>query len=107
MRIEQLKLTRYGAFTDHSIDFGSANKASDFHIVYGPNEAGKSTLRDAVIDFLYGFPRQTPYNFIHANEALLLAATLTAGDETHQLIRVKRNKSSLLTRAINPPQKMC
>ncbi len=102
MRIEQFELTRYGAFTDHIIDFGSADKAGDFHIVYGPNEAGKSTLREAVIDFLYGFPRQTPYNFIHANEALLLAATLTAGDETHQFVRVKRNKSSLLTSGNQP-----
>ena len=35
MRIEQLELTRYGAFTDHIIDFGSADKTGDFHIKAG------------------------------------------------------------------------
>ncbi len=97
MRIERFELTRYGAFTDHIINFGSGGKPCDFHIIYGPNEAGKSTLRDAVIDFLYGFPRQTTYNFIHANDALQIAAALTVGDAKHRFVRVKRNKTSLLT----------
>lgn len=95
MRIEQLKLTRYGAFTDHLIDFGPADKAGDFHIIYGPNEAGKSTLRQAVMDILYGFPQRTPYNFLHANDALLLSARLNVDGENYTFQRIKRNKSSL------------
>ena len=97
MRIERLELTRYGAFTDHVIDFGVGNTPSDLHIVFGLNEAGKSTIRDAVIDFLYGFPPRTPYSFLHANDALQIAATMMVGETTHRFVRVKRAKTSLLT----------
>ena len=44
MRIRKLGLRRYGKFTDAVIDFGERSAgAPDLHIVYGPNEAGKST----------------------------------------------------------------
>ena len=44
MRLRRLDLTRYGKFTGHSLDFGERKPgAPDFHIVYGLNEAGKST----------------------------------------------------------------
>ncbi|WP_370129715.1 AAA family ATPase [Bradyrhizobium ottawaense] len=44
MRLRRLDLTRYGKFTDHSIDFGERPiDQPDLHVIYGPNEAGKST----------------------------------------------------------------
>ena len=44
MRIARLDLTRYGRFSDYQLDFGAAPLGgSDFHIVYGLNETGKST----------------------------------------------------------------
>ncbi|NKF31058.1 AAA family ATPase, partial [Pseudomonas sp. BGM005] len=55
MRLRRLDLVRYGKFTDHSIDFGAARPGSpDLHIVYGLNEAGKSTTFAAYLDLLYG-----------------------------------------------------
>ncbi|MCH2458989.1 MAG: AAA family ATPase, partial [Henriciella sp.] len=65
MRFRALHLTRFGCFTNESIDFGGVSDAPDFHIVYGDNEAGKSTLRDAITSFLYGIPARTEYDFIH------------------------------------------
>ena len=66
MRLNRLDLTRYGKFTDHSIDFGSAAAGGcDLHIVYGPNEAGKSTLFSAWLDLLFGIGAQSSYNFLH------------------------------------------
>lgn len=50
MRLRRLDLTRFGHFTDRSIDLGPAETdKSDFHIVYGPNEAGKTTLMEAYL----------------------------------------------------------
>ncbi len=44
MRLRRLDLTRYGKFTDASIEFGERIAGQpDLHILYGPNEAGKST----------------------------------------------------------------
>ena len=55
MRIARLDLTRYGKFSDRRFDFGPAPVAgSDFHVVYGLNEAGKSTAAAAILDLLFG-----------------------------------------------------
>ncbi|WP_162901573.1 AAA family ATPase [Breoghania sp. L-A4] len=96
MRFKRLDLDRYGRFTGHSIDFGDVRKAGDFHLVYGPNEAGKSTLRDACIDFLFGFPHQTKYNFLHANPVLQIGAVISLGGVEHACRRIKRDSASLL-----------
>jgi len=41
MRILQLKLIAFGPFTDVTIDLEKGD--GDFHLIYGPNEAGKSS----------------------------------------------------------------
>ena len=44
MRLDRLALTRYGIFSDRVIDFGEPVQGEpDLHVVYGPNESGKST----------------------------------------------------------------
>ena len=42
MKILELHLKRYGPFTDVSLDLSEGNPG--LHVVFGPNEAGKSTL---------------------------------------------------------------
>jgi len=102
MRITKLDLTRYGHFTDFPIDFGDDPEGPNFHIIFGENEAGKSTIRDAFIDFLYGIPMRTRYNFLHDNSVLEIGATLNIGTEKHHLIRRKRNANDLLDTQQNP-----
>ena len=58
MRIRRFDLTAFGHFTGLSMDF--APDSPDFHVVYGDNEAGKSTALMAIRYLLYGFPGQTP-----------------------------------------------
>ncbi len=54
MRIARLDLARYGRFTDRTIDFGDRPESGpDLHIVYGLNEAGKSTTASAILDLLF------------------------------------------------------
>ena len=49
MRLQQLTLDRFGHFTDRVLDFGARPAdGSDFHIVFGRNEAGKTTFEVAV-----------------------------------------------------------
>ena len=41
MRLRPLNLTRYGKFTDYSIDFGEqVTGTPDLHIIYEMNDAG-------------------------------------------------------------------
>ena len=76
MRFLSLDLIRYGHFTDRSIAF---RPDAALHIVYGPNEAGKSSALSAFSDLLFGFPdRNVGYDFLHPARDLRLGATLKA-----------------------------
>ena len=96
MRLRRLDLTRYGKFTDHHLDFGPAPvDGPDFHIIYGPNEAGKSTTMQGWLDLLYGIPAQSRMNFRHDYGALQLGAVIAAGGAEHALIRTKGRQGTL------------
>jgi uncharacterized protein YhaN len=97
MRLRSLELTRYGKFTGHRLDFGArVDGEADFHIVYGPNEAGKSTALSAYLDLLYGIEMQSRYGFLHPYGTMHIGATLEWGAKTHAVARIKRPQSSLL-----------
>ena len=97
MRLNRLDLTRYGCFTDFSIDFGEGNPGiPDIHIVYGPNESGKSTLVSGCLDLLFGIEKRSPYNFIHDYRSMRIGAQLRFADGTYDLARIKRDNESLL-----------
>ncbi|MEZ5740555.1 MAG: AAA family ATPase [Burkholderiaceae bacterium] len=52
MRLARLELLRYGRH--EGLRLAMPGGAHDFHLVVGPNEAGKSTIRAAITDLLYG-----------------------------------------------------
>ena len=80
MRIARLDLTRYGHFTDAVLELGPARPGQpDLHIVYGPNEAGKSTLRSAWLDLLYGIPARTSQDFRHPYASMRIGAAVDHG----------------------------
>ena len=54
MRIDYLRLPAFGLFTDETIHFAPDK---GLHIIYGRNEAGKSTLLQAVSVAVFGIPR--------------------------------------------------
>ena len=81
MRLRRLDLTRYGMFKDCRIDFGNPKEgAPDIHVVYGPNESGKTTAAVGFVDLLFGVQSQTPYDFLHA-KSLRVGAALSIGGE--------------------------
>ena len=75
MRLEELTLERYGRFRDTRLDFTDSDIR--LHVLYGPNEAGKSTALAAICDLLFGFEQRTRYAFLHGYEALAVGATLS------------------------------
>ena len=48
MRLSKLYLKAFGPYTEQVIDFGGTDAL--LHILYGPNEAGKSSLLRAIRD---------------------------------------------------------
>lgn len=52
MRIDKLHLQDYGQFHDKDVTL-----TSGINVVYGANEAGKSTVKDFIIDMFYGIDK--------------------------------------------------
>lgn len=95
MRICRLDLLRYGRFTDVTLQLPTHEP--DFHVVFGPNEAGKSTALSALEDFLFGIPHNSPLNFLHEYGSMRVGAALWKDGETLEARRRKGNKETLLT----------
>ncbi len=92
MRLKRLDLKAVGPFTGRTLEFNS--QSPGLHIIYGPNEAGKSSSLRALKALLYGFPQQTADNFLHNYDQLLVGGCLenSAGEELVFIRRKKRIK---------------
>ena len=93
MRISQLDLKAFGHFTDRRIAFDAG---TDFHIAYGPNEAGKTTISRALRAVLFGFLERTTDNHLHANPNLRVGVVLECKGERLAAMRRKARKNSLI-----------
>ncbi|MGX5851452.1 AAA family ATPase [Mesorhizobium sp. PL10] len=97
MRLRRLDLIRYGKFTDRTIDFGpNPVSGPDLHIVFGLNEAGKSTALSGYLDLLFGIEERSRYNFLHEYGAMRIGGVLELGDAEHAFTRTKQRSNSLL-----------
>jgi uncharacterized protein YhaN len=96
MRLRRLDLTRYGKFTSQSLDFGAAPEGRpDLHIVYGLNEAGKSTALSAYLDLLFGIENNSRFDFLHPYSSMQVGGQLEFTGRAHELVRVKARINSL------------
>ena len=101
MRILELHFMAFGPFTDLSLDLSKNN--DEMHIIYGPNEAGKSVSLRALTALFYGIPVRTSDNFLHDNQNLRIAARIrhSDGDELY-FARRKGRKDTLLNETGQP-----
>ena len=79
MRIAEFTLERYGRFEDHRLVLPKRDQ--DFHLIYGPNEAGKTTTLCALADLLFGFEHRVTHAYRFPAPTLRVGAVLEgAGD---------------------------
>ncbi len=101
MKIKRLDLKAFGPFTNQTLEFKS--KDPGLHIIFGPNEAGKSSSLRALKALLYGFPQQTPDNFLHNYDQLQVGGCLEGADGKELFFwRRKKKKADLLDSEGNP-----
>ncbi|MER9076114.1 AAA family ATPase [Mesorhizobium sp. M0904] len=107
MRLRRLELIRYGKFTDRAIDFGPKPESGpDLHIVFGLNEAGKSTALSGYLDLLFGIEERSRYNFLHEYSAMRIGGVLELGGAEHTFTRTKQRTNSLLNANGQPVSEM-
>ncbi|KIT14950.1 AAA family ATPase [Jannaschia aquimarina] len=98
MRVSRLDLVRYGHLEGVSLDFGPAREC-DVTVIYGDNEAGKSTLYEAWLDLLFGIPMRSDRTFRFDRRDLEITASLDTDDG---VISVRRIGRGLLDSAGHP-----
>lgn len=101
MRFERLHLRAFGPFTDEILDL-SGGAPGGLHVVYGPNEAGKSTSLRAVTGFLFGIPHRTGDAHLHPLSKLSISAIISSDGVKTELTRLKRRADDLVGPGMEP-----
>lgn len=95
MRFLRLGFDAYGPFTGVTLDLSQA-LGNGLHLIYGPNEAGKSSALRGIRDLLFGMPQQTPDAHLHPASSLKLSALIERDGEQLAFGRRKKRKDSLV-----------
>ncbi|MBX7106129.1 MAG: AAA family ATPase, partial [Gemmataceae bacterium] len=93
MKILRVRFENFGPFEDQPLDFGSGD---GLHVVFGPNEAGKSSALRGLHALLFGFPHKTDDDFCHKTSEFRVHGVLqsAAGDRL-ECVRRKGQKGTL------------
>ncbi len=100
MRFETLNLEKYGSFSDRVLKF---REDASLHIVFGANEAGKSTALAAIADLLFGFPHTSNFDFLHDGRALRIGANLRLRDGSSLAFRRRKGRANTIVDAMDKP----
>jgi uncharacterized protein YhaN len=95
VRIDSLNLLRYGHFSNREISFPAANP--DFHVIYGDNEAGKSTLLRGISALFFGVLTRTPDTHSCKGPELRIEGTISDASGRFSFRRRKGVSGTLLT----------
>jgi len=94
VKILEIRLTAYGPFTGTVIDLSRGEEG--LHIVYGLNEAGKSSALRALRSLLYGIPERSPDGFLHPYPKMRVGAVIRGkGGELLKCLRRKGRMNTL------------
>jgi uncharacterized protein YhaN len=95
MRIDRIDLIRYGHFFQQVVDF--TQREPDFFIIYGDNEAGKSTLLRGISALFFGVPPRTPDIHSCKGPELRIGATISNSTASFSFRRRKGTTATLLS----------
>ncbi len=99
MKIQQLDLIAFGPFTGLSLDLSAGN--AGLHIIFGPNESGKSSSLRALRQLLYGIPQQSTDNFLHSHANMRIGGRLLHADGSVLSLVRRKGRSNTLRDAVD------
>jgi uncharacterized protein YhaN len=93
MRLSTVELRRFGRYENRTVSFtGDAG----MQVLYGPNEAGKTTLLDAITYALHGMPqgasKEPNYGFQHSLPSLRVGVRVARDDGSELAFVRKRGR---------------
>jgi uncharacterized protein YhaN len=84
MKLLELYLSAFGPFTDFTIDLSKGKEG--LHIIYGPNEAGKSSALRAI----------TSDNFLHEHKNLRVGSRIIHSDHSELIFTRRKGRKNTL-----------
>lgn len=75
MKLDQLHIENFGVYCGRTFDFGDG-----LQVIYGPNEAGKSTLLHLLRHALFGFPHRNPYGAAKSDKPVAVGVRARMAD---------------------------
>ncbi len=99
MRLLDLTLDVYGPFNGLRLEFDASAKV---HIVYGANEAGKSSALAAMGDLFFGAPRRERISFLRPKDMRLGATIRGRNGQMLQFFRRRGDRNTLLDATGSP-----
>ena len=87
MRLASLTLEHYGPF--ERLELPLDPTPGRINLVVAPNGYGKSVVRQAIGDLLFGIPERTPMDFRFGTERMRVSAKLVGPDGARLLVRRK------------------
>ncbi|MGO9428724.1 AAA family ATPase [Rhodoblastus sp.] len=93
MRFTELSLDKYSCYSERTV---AIPEGPGLTVLYGPNEAGKSTCLEAIGDFLFGVPGQTTRGEVYGYPSMRIGAAMRlANGDMLRLVRRKGNRKTL------------
>lgn len=93
MRLTELSLEKYGGCAGREL---TIPETAGLTVVYGANEAGKSTCLEAISDFLFSIPKNTHRGSLFGYDSMRIGASMLMADgSTLTLKRRKGNGKTL------------
>ena len=93
MRLASLTLDHYGPFEQLKLELDPT--PGRVNVIVAPNGYGKSVIRQAAGDLLFGIPERTPMDFRHGTERMRLLADVAGPGGTRSLVRRKGRGGTL------------
>lgn len=94
MRLDSIDLIRFGHFCGRTVELPP--RKPDYYLIYGDNEAGKSTLLRAISALLFEVPVNTPDVHTYKGPELRIGATISDGANRFSFRRRKGTSGTLL-----------
>ena len=92
MKLLKLNLKAVGRFSGTVLDLSAGREG--LHLIYGHNEAGKTSALRAISHLFFGFPHLSSDNFVHPNEQLRVGGVLRHSDgEVLEILRRGRGNT--------------
>ena len=96
MRIDCIDLILFGHFVNCKLEFPPTK--ADYYVIYGDNEAGKSTVLRGISALFFGVPARTPDVHSCKSSELRIGATISDREKTFSFRRRKGTSGTLLSR---------